>query len=67
VHLYKILPVSDARSDVLRALEESPAALLEKAGLGGANILNLFIPLGLGVDLEEPAFALSNSFVKYNK
>ena len=31
----------------------------------GANILNLSIPLGVDMDLEVTAFALSNSFIKY--
>lgn len=40
------------------------AALLEKAGLAGANILCWF--LRLGVDMEELlAFDLSNSDVEY--
>lgn len=58
--------MSEARRDGLRADEESAATFPEKAGLAGANILCLFI---LGVpedfDWEEPAFALSKSFVKY--
>lgn len=37
------VPVSDARRDVLRAAE-GPEPLLDKAGLAGANIFNLFIP-----------------------
>jgi hypothetical protein len=56
--------VSDARRDGLRAAEESAATFPEKAGLAGANILCLFI-FGVSVDLEELAFALSNSVVKY--
>ena len=51
-HIYKIsLPVSDARREGLRTAEESTAALLEKAGLAGANIWWSFIRLG--VDIEE--------------
>jgi hypothetical protein len=54
----KAIPVSEARREGLRASEESTAALVEKAGLAGANILCLFIPLG--VDFEElPALELS--------
>jgi hypothetical protein len=49
--IYKIpIPVSDARRDALRTAEESTPALLEKAGLAGANIFLLFIPFG--VDFE---------------
>jgi len=64
-HIYATsIPVSDAQRDGLRAAEESDPALLDKAGLAGANILFLFIRLG--VDLEELAFvAFSNSFVEY--
>ena len=36
------VPVSVALRVVLRA--EGPATLLDKAGLAGANILDLFIP-----------------------
>ena len=63
--IYKIaIPVSEARRDCLHGAEESTAALLEKAGLAGAKILFLFICLG--VDIKElPAFATSNSVVKY--
>lgn len=62
----KPIPVSKARRDGLRGAEEDVAALLEKAGLAGANILCFFIPLGVDSDLEElPAFALSKSVIKY--
>jgi hypothetical protein len=51
------IPVSNARRDTLRAADEGTPALLENAGLAGAKILFLFIPLG--VDLEElPGFPL---------
>jgi hypothetical protein len=60
------IPVSDTRSDALRALEESTPALLEKAGLAGAKIFLLFIPLGVDFD-ELPAIALSNSVVIYKQ
>ena len=57
------IPVSDARRDGLRAAEEGTAALLENAGLAGANIRCLFILLG--VDFEErSSLALSKSVVK---
>lgn len=56
--------MSEARREVLRATDEDMATLLEKAGLAGANILCLIVALGVG--LEEPALALSNSFVEYN-
>ena len=64
----KAIPVSDARRDGLWAAEEGAPALLEKAGLAGANILCLFVPFKLGVKFEEgPALALSKSVVKYKK
>jgi hypothetical protein len=56
--------VSDARRDGLRPDEENAATFPEKAGLAGANILCRFI-LGVPVDLEELAFALSNSVVEF--
>ena len=58
------IPVSDARRDALRVAEESMPGLLEKAGLAGANIFLLFIPLA--VFFEEPpaaAAALSKSVI----
>ena len=54
--------MSDARRDGLRPDEESAAAFPEKDGLAGANILCLLI-FGVLVELEELAFALSNSIV----
>jgi hypothetical protein len=45
------IPVSDARRDALRTAVDDTAALLEKAGLAGANMLCLF--KRMGVDFEE--------------
>ena len=43
-YIYVIsVPVSDAQRDVL-LIAEGLATLLDKAGLAGANIFNLFIP-----------------------
>ena len=60
------IPVSDARRDDLRAVEEDVAARLEKAGLAGANILCLkFFTRLEGVGFEGLLiFALSKSVVK---
>ena len=57
-HVYTIsIPVSDARRDALRGVKGSTPALLEKAGLAGAKIFLLLLPLG--VDFEElPNFKL---------
>lgn len=57
------IPVSEARRDGLRAVEETMPALLEKAGLAGAKILCLFTALGVYFE-EELALALSNSVVQ---
>ena len=62
------IPASDARRDGLRTAEENTAALLEKAGLAGANILCLLMRLGVVVDFKElPPLVLSNSAVKLTK
>jgi hypothetical protein len=62
------IPVSDARRDGLRTAEEDTAALLEKAGLAGANILCLLMRLGVVVDFEElPPLVSSNSAIKLTK
>lgn len=58
------IPVSEARRDGLRAVEETTPALLENAGLAGANSLCLFTALGVDFE-EEPALAFSNSVKKY--
>jgi hypothetical protein len=57
------IPVSFALRTALRGTEESTPAVLEKAGLAGAKILCLSIPLGVDLD-ELLALELSNAFVK---
>ena len=61
------IPVSDAQRNALRVAEESMPGLLEKAGLAGANIFLLLIPLAVFFEEPPAAAALSKSVIKHNK